>query len=170
MRGKLSRAPAIPNRIHQPRRPQKSRRGDARADAVGRVEPVLYLSPGPASIRAASGGGWRADSHFSGGPSQDIRITLGGELSIRAWLRSFGGRSEFAWFKWDDPLPFLTVWARFAIRGIEKLFGGRITFRRPRAGRLGHNNVDGEGDGALSVPLKARDRSRVADKRPSFEG
>jgi hypothetical protein len=36
-------------------------------------------------------------------------------------LRSFKGRKEFAWFSWDDPLPFLMVWARFAIRGIGKM-------------------------------------------------
>jgi D-aspartate ligase len=44
-----------------------------------------------------------------------------GELSACAWLHSFKGRKEFAWFSWDDPLPFLMVWARFAIRGVGKM-------------------------------------------------
>ncbi|WP_271615348.1 carboxylate--amine ligase [Bradyrhizobium sp. CCBAU 51627] len=43
------------------------------------------------------------------------------ELSAYAWLQSFKGRKEFAWFSWDDPLPFLTVWARIAIRGVGKI-------------------------------------------------
>jgi predicted ATP-grasp superfamily ATP-dependent carboligase len=44
-----------------------------------------------------------------------------GELSLYAWLRSFRGRRELAWFNWDDPLPGLMVWARLAIRGIGKI-------------------------------------------------
>jgi hypothetical protein len=39
-------------------------------------------------------------------------------LSAYAWLRSFQGRKEF---DWDDPLPFLIVWARLAIRGVGKI-------------------------------------------------
>jgi predicted ATP-grasp superfamily ATP-dependent carboligase len=40
-----------------------------------------------------------------------------GELSACAWLHSFKGHKEFAWFSWDDPLPFLMAWARLAIQG-----------------------------------------------------
>jgi predicted ATP-grasp superfamily ATP-dependent carboligase len=50
-----------------------------------------------------------------------VRYLRRGELSASAWLRSFKGRKEFAWFSWDDPLPFLMVWARFAIRGVGKV-------------------------------------------------
>jgi D-aspartate ligase len=48
---------------------------------------------------------------------QRKRFFWRGELSASAWLYSFKGRKEFAWFSWDDPLPFLMVRARFAIRG-----------------------------------------------------
>jgi D-aspartate ligase len=36
-----------------------------------------------------------------------------GELSPTAWLRSFRGVREGAWFAWDDPVPFLVMcwWA-----------------------------------------------------------
>lgn len=55
----------------------------------------------------------------------DLRASLQyfwrGELSVYAWLRSFKGRREFAWFNWDDPLPSLMAWGRFAIRGLRKL-------------------------------------------------
>jgi D-aspartate ligase len=44
-----------------------------------------------------------------------------GELSAYAWLRSFKGRKEFAWFSWDDALPCLMAWARLAIRGVGKI-------------------------------------------------
>jgi hypothetical protein len=57
--------------------------------------------------------------------SDDLRASVNyfgrGELSAYSWLRSFKGRKELAWFNWDDPLPFLMVWARFAIRGIGKI-------------------------------------------------
>ena len=43
-----------------------------------------------------------------------------GELSAYAWLRSFKGRKEFAWFSLDDPLPFLMVWVRLAMQGVAK--------------------------------------------------
>jgi predicted ATP-grasp superfamily ATP-dependent carboligase len=55
----------------------------------------------------------------------DLRASVNyfrrGELSAYGWLHSFKGHKEFAWFNWDDPLPFLMVWARFAIRGIGKV-------------------------------------------------
>jgi predicted ATP-grasp superfamily ATP-dependent carboligase len=55
----------------------------------------------------------------------DIRASVNyfwrGELSAYDWLRSFKGRKEFAWLNLDDPLPFLMVWARFAIRGVSKI-------------------------------------------------
>jgi predicted ATP-grasp superfamily ATP-dependent carboligase len=44
-----------------------------------------------------------------------------GDLSVYAWLRSFSGRKEFAWFSWDDPLPFLMACARLAIQGAGKI-------------------------------------------------
>jgi predicted ATP-grasp superfamily ATP-dependent carboligase len=55
----------------------------------------------------------------------DLRASVNyfrrGELSARAWLHSFKGHKEFAWFNWDDPLPFLMVWARFAVLCIGKM-------------------------------------------------
>jgi D-aspartate ligase len=44
-----------------------------------------------------------------------------GELSAYAWLRSFKGRKEFAWFSWDDPLPCLMAWARLTIQAAAKM-------------------------------------------------
>jgi predicted ATP-grasp superfamily ATP-dependent carboligase len=44
-----------------------------------------------------------------------------GELSARAWVRSFKGDKEFAWFRWDDPLPFVMAWVRLAIQGAGKM-------------------------------------------------
>ncbi|GAA0005595.1 hypothetical protein BDS110ZK25_16620 [Bradyrhizobium diazoefficiens] len=56
---------------------------------------------------------------------EDLRASVNyarrSELSARAWLQSFKGRKEFAWFSWDDPLPFLMVWPRIAIQGIRKI-------------------------------------------------
>ncbi|MGH6681798.1 MAG: hypothetical protein ACREDL_23330, partial [Bradyrhizobium sp.] len=50
----------------------------------------------------------------------DVRASMKyfwrGELSAPAWLRSFRGRKEFAWFRWDDPLPLLMASARLTIR------------------------------------------------------
>jgi D-aspartate ligase len=43
-----------------------------------------------------------------------------GELSVRDWWRSFRGPKEFAWFKWNDPAPFLMVWMRLAISVLAK--------------------------------------------------
>ncbi len=42
------------------------------------------------------------------------------ELSVRDWWRSFKGSKEFAWFRWDDPAPFLMVWIRLAIPVLAK--------------------------------------------------
>jgi len=44
-----------------------------------------------------------------------------GELSAYAWLRSFKGRREFAWFSWDDPLPPLMALARLAVQVAGKM-------------------------------------------------
>jgi D-aspartate ligase len=56
-----------------------------------------------------------------------------GELSARAWPRSFKGRKEFAWFSWDDPLPFVMAWARLAIEGAGKMIGiGRFKLNAAR--------------------------------------
>lgn len=55
----------------------------------------------------------------------DLRASVNyfwrGELSAYAWLHSFKGRKEFAWFNWDDPSPFLMAWARLAIRGVARI-------------------------------------------------
>jgi D-aspartate ligase len=44
-----------------------------------------------------------------------------GELGLREWWRSFKGKREYAWFKYNDPIPFLMVWLRLLIRrGMKK--------------------------------------------------
>ncbi|MBR1132225.1 hypothetical protein [Bradyrhizobium iriomotense] len=43
-----------------------------------------------------------------------------GELSATSCLASLKGHKEFAWFSWDDPLPFLIAWARLATRAVGK--------------------------------------------------
>ncbi len=37
------------------------------------------------------------------------------ELSLRQWWRSLAGPKELAWFRWNDPLPFLMMWIRLAV-------------------------------------------------------
>jgi predicted ATP-grasp superfamily ATP-dependent carboligase len=37
-----------------------------------------------------------------------------GDIRLGAWLRSFRGVREGAWFALDDPLPFITLWPRLA--------------------------------------------------------
>ncbi len=64
----------------------------------------------------------------------DLRTSVNyfwrGELSASAWLHSFKGRREFAWFSWDDPLPFLMAWSRLAIRGVARIIRiGPFKFR-----------------------------------------
>ena len=72
-----------------------------------------------------------------------------GEFSTYAWLRSFKGRREFAWFSSDDPLPFLVVWIRLAIQGIVKML--RIgPFKSGTAGRLRTSTVEA---GKLDQPM-----------------
>jgi predicted ATP-grasp superfamily ATP-dependent carboligase len=67
----------------------------------------------------------------------DLRASVNyfrrGELSAHAWARSFNGPKEFAWFSWDDPLPFVMAWARLAIEGAGKMIGiGRFKFNAAR--------------------------------------
>jgi D-aspartate ligase len=38
-----------------------------------------------------------------------------GDITVRAWLRSFRGVRETAWFALDDPLPFLVLWLRLLV-------------------------------------------------------
>ena len=42
------------------------------------------------------------------------------ELTLRDWWRSFQGTREFAWFKWNDPAPFLIVSLLMVIKGVVK--------------------------------------------------
>jgi D-aspartate ligase len=50
----------------------------------------------------------------------DVAATAGylrsGRLTLREWWRSIQGSLELAWFRWDDPLPFLTMCPRILIR------------------------------------------------------
>jgi D-aspartate ligase len=49
------------------------------------------------------------------------KYLLRGEPSAHSLDGSFTGRKEYAWFSWDDPLPFLVACARLAIQGIVKI-------------------------------------------------
>jgi D-aspartate ligase len=42
------------------------------------------------------------------------------ELSVRDWWRSFEGTKEFAWFRWNDPVPFIMIWIRLAMASVAK--------------------------------------------------
>jgi D-aspartate ligase len=64
------------------------------------------------------------------------------ELSAHAWVRSFKGRKEFAWFSWDDPLPFLMAWARLAIQRVAKIMrNGRFESGHAGSQRAGAGQV-----------------------------
>ena len=56
----------------------------------------------------------------------DLRAALRGlrdhELTVQDWWRSFKGIREFAWFKWNDPAPFLLLCILTAIKGVVKLW------------------------------------------------
>jgi D-aspartate ligase len=43
-----------------------------------------------------------------------------GELTFRDWWMSFKGTREFAWFRWNDPGPFLIVSVLMIIKGVLK--------------------------------------------------
>ena len=42
------------------------------------------------------------------------------ELSVRDWWRSFEGAREFAWFRWNDPVPFIMIFIRLAMATVAK--------------------------------------------------
>jgi len=46
-----------------------------------------------------------------------------GDIRLGAWLRSFRGVREAAWFALDDPLPFLALWPRLALDRVLTLVG-----------------------------------------------
>jgi D-aspartate ligase len=55
----------------------------------------------------------------------DLLASLGyhraGDLSLRSWLSSLRGtRRELAWFARDDLAPFLLMWVRFLLRGVQQ--------------------------------------------------
>jgi len=104
----------------------------------------------------------------------DLRSSMNylsrGDLSAYAWLRSFKGQKEFAWFNWDDPLPFLMVWARFAVRSIRKLI--RIgPFKSNTARQLAGADHRCKSDRAMEIPqygLWARLGSMASSLRQSL--
>jgi D-aspartate ligase len=54
----------------------------------------------------------------------DLLASLGyhraGDLGLRSWLSSLRGtRRELAWFARDDLAPFLLMWVRFLLRGVQ---------------------------------------------------
>jgi D-aspartate ligase len=43
-----------------------------------------------------------------------------GDITLSAWIRSFRGVRESAWFAWDDPLPFLVLWIWLLVYGLPR--------------------------------------------------
>jgi D-aspartate ligase len=43
-----------------------------------------------------------------------------GDLTLAAWVRSFRGVREDAWFSLDDPLPFLGMWAWLLLHSVPR--------------------------------------------------
>jgi D-aspartate ligase len=50
-----------------------------------------------------------------------VRYVRDGALSLAEWRRSFEDVDEAAWFAADDPLPFVVMSLRFAVRAVGKL-------------------------------------------------
>jgi predicted ATP-grasp superfamily ATP-dependent carboligase len=65
-----------------------------------------------------------------------------GEITIRSWLRSLSGKREFAWWSWDDPLPFVVMVVRLSLRAGLRGLCTKWTDQRLLAG-LGHHGVNG---------------------------
>jgi D-aspartate ligase len=53
-----------------------------------------------------------------------LRLWWRGELSLREWQRSLRGIKEFAWFRWNDPVPFVLMWAAIVARAVAKMLRG----------------------------------------------
>jgi D-aspartate ligase len=50
-----------------------------------------------------------------------LRLWWRGELSLNEWWRSLRGTKEFAWFRWDDPVPFILMLAAILGRAVGKM-------------------------------------------------
>jgi predicted ATP-grasp superfamily ATP-dependent carboligase len=85
------------------------------------VARALYLDLTGQTVRRSG----QVDRRVFVAEPDDLRASVNyfrqGELSAYAWLYSFKGRKELAWFAWDDPLPFLMVWALLAVKGVSKI-------------------------------------------------
>ena len=57
------------------------------------------------------------------------------ELSVRDWWRSFEGAKEFAWFRWNDPIPFIMIWIRLAMASVAKAMRAVVIFLRSQPER-----------------------------------
>jgi hypothetical protein len=80
-----------------------------------------------------------------------VKCLWRGELPVNAWLRSFIGRREFAWFSRDDPLPFLMLWVRLAIRGVAKIV--RIGLFKSRGAAIRWTGVGQKGKRDQKSPI-----------------
>ena len=67
---------------------------------------------------AREGRRWLVENYDTISSLQYVRD---GRLTPAAWLRSFRGVDEGAWFAFDDPLPFVVMSLRFLARGPRKL-------------------------------------------------
>ena len=45
-----------------------------------------------------------------------------GGLTVREWWKSLQGKREIAWFKWQDPVPFLTMCVRLLLFAVGRFF------------------------------------------------
>jgi D-aspartate ligase len=92
---------------------------------VGRTETdvvrALYADLTGGSVHASTareGRRWLVENYDA---VSSVRYVRDGTLSIAEWRRSFADVDEAAWFAPDDPLPFLVMSLRFALRGAGKL-------------------------------------------------
>ena len=49
------------------------------------------------------------------------RYVKAGRHTLREWYSTLRGRREWAWFAWDDPLPFLAMMLRLVKRAVQRL-------------------------------------------------
>jgi len=110
----------------------------------------------------------------------DIAASIGyfrqGVLTVHDWWQSLVGAKEFAWFSWDDPLPFLTMCVRLLFRVIERALrmssAPQIASRMPHyhtgwRNRISQRIESGGGEEAASGTLsKASRLARVVVTEP----
>jgi D-aspartate ligase len=59
--------------------------------------------------------------------ASSIAYRMRRDITVAAWIRSFKGVREEAWFAFDDPLPFLVLWIRLLIDWLPRRLLRRAT-------------------------------------------